>query len=86
MEKECQHHANCGGWAITDEELEFSLCEDCLEALFQDEKHIKAVAELRRAIEFLDMCRNDHESASKTGSYKDAREWLERAARAVVSS
>ena len=29
---ECQYHNNCGGWCETDEEREYCLCSDCLDA------------------------------------------------------
>lgn len=43
----------------------------------------EAVEALKRAIEFLDAARADP-SGVETGAMRDAREWLEEAARAVV--
>jgi hypothetical protein len=39
---------------------------------------------LRAALDFLDRCRADKE-AGPTGALRDAREWVESAARAVVA-
>jgi hypothetical protein len=38
---------------------------------------------LERALDFLDRCRKDS-TANATGAYRDAREWIESAARDVV--
>lgn len=43
-----------------------------------------SIEELVRALAFLDACRNDP-SATETGARRDAMEWLECAAREVVS-
>jgi hypothetical protein len=42
------------------------------------------VDDLKRAIRFLDLCRAEKTSA-ETGALRDAHEWVESAARAVVA-
>lgn len=37
---ECQHHANCGDFCITERERSFALCENCLDAVDHDEIHV----------------------------------------------
>ena len=43
-----------------------------------------AIAELKRAVEFMDAARKDPNGV-ETGAMRDAREWLEEAARKVVA-
>lgn len=45
-----------------------------------------AIAEVERAVAFLDQCRASPEQASEAGCFKDAREWLETAARAAIDA
>ena len=45
---------------------------------------VKKLRELKSALEFLDKCRADHDYATQVGALKDAREWVEEAARSVV--
>lgn len=79
---ECQFHNNCGGFCETPEELTHNLCADCLEAERQADEEKAAIAELGKAIKFLDSCRTEADVA--TGAWADAREWIESAARKVV--
>lgn len=46
---------------------------------------IQAMQNLRNAVDFLDICRKDA-TASETGALKDAREWIEDAARKVLAA
>ena len=34
----CQHHTGCGGCCETEQEVSFNLCEDCLDAYFEEEE------------------------------------------------
>lgn len=34
----CQHHTGCGGYCETEQEVSFNLCEDCLDAYFEEEE------------------------------------------------
>lgn len=42
--------------------------------------------ELGRALAFLDQCRADKAAAIATGAMRDAREWVEEAARRAVAA
>ncbi|WP_196484968.1 hypothetical protein [Burkholderia stagnalis] len=44
------------------------------------------IDDLRNAVEFLDACRAEPDTASAVGSFKDALEWLEKSARALLSA
>lgn len=85
MTTECQFHNNCGGYCETPEQIAANLCEDCLEADQMDANYAAAVADLRNALAFLDKCMAD-EASGPTGAFRDAVEWVEKAARQVVAS
>lgn len=85
MTTECQHHNNCGGYCETPQQIQDNLCEDCLEATQMDASHWAAVADLRKALAFLDKASADPDSA-ENGALNDATAWVEKAARRVVAS
>lgn len=85
MTTECQYHNNCGGYCETPEQIAANLCEDCHEADQMDEAHAAALSDLRDALDFLDKARTDP-AGIETGAVRDAREWLESAARKLVTS
>lgn len=48
---ECQYHNNCGGWCETEEEREYCLCRDCLEAEREEDAERERAIELRNAMQ-----------------------------------
>jgi hypothetical protein len=46
----------------------------------------QALRNLRSAVEFQDQCRADLENAVMTGATRDAREWIDTAAREMVAA
>ena len=75
-EMECQHHANCGGYSVTEEEIGNALCEECLEADKDRDKHQVAVARLAVALREFDLATSDGTTKALAN--------VVRAARAVV--
>jgi hypothetical protein len=47
---ECQHHANCGGYCETPEEIANALCQDCLEADRERDAEAAELKSLRAAM------------------------------------
>lgn len=45
-----------------------------------------AIAELARAVAFLDACKRDVAAAASTGAYSDALDYIESGARAVIAA
>lgn len=73
-EMECQHHANCGGYSVTEEEIGNALCEDCLEADKDRDKHQVAVARLAKALKEFDQATSDDTTKALAKMIMAARE------------
>jgi len=73
-EMECQHHANCGGYASTEAEVDQALCEDCLESYKDQEKHQEALKRLAKALRDFDQAESEDITAALAKMLKAARE------------
>lgn len=50
------------------------------------EKLDSYLRDLKNALSFMEQCSREHETATMTGAYRDAREWIQTAAENVVAA